>query len=266
MLQISNLRLATILKVVAIPVAVGSVVTVMGMTGACPLCAALTDRIPSAGQIAPEVATVSLRAPVDDAPKAPDAPAREPAREKDAPQAPAAPDATKQTPKGEGKGEGKEAGKAPQPPVEKPNVIGTMWDRLYVDLDGNHVDLGDVAGKPMVIELWATWCGPCIRQRAHMHELSAEFPDVVFVAASVDQGGANAVRIFLAQNKSPKTSRVKELLATPELRAKLDRINNSKSIPKVAYVNRKGQLTDVSLGTQKPDFMKAMLRNLSKAN
>lgn len=158
-------------------------------------------------------------------------------------------------------------GAAPQAPAPKPDIAGTMWGGLYKDLNGKDVDLGDVAGKPMVIELWATWCGPCRKQREHMHALSQEYPDVAFVAASVDQGGGGAVRIYIAEKEKgvSKTTKVIDVLATPELQARFDKFNASRSIPKVGYVNRKGELVDVSLGTQKPDFMKAMLKNLTKA-
>jgi thiol-disulfide isomerase/thioredoxin len=159
------------------------------------------------------------------------------------------------------------APQAPQTPAPKPDIAGTMWGGLYKDLNGKAVDLGDVAGKPMVIELWATWCGPCRKQREHMHALSQEYPDVAFVAASVDQGGGGAVRIYIAEKEKgvSKTTKVIDVLATPELQAKFDKFNASRSIPKVGYVNRKGELIEVALGTQKPDFMKAMLKNLTKA-
>jgi thiol-disulfide isomerase/thioredoxin len=197
--------------------------------------------------------------PANPAPPA-EKPATPPAEQKPAD---ATPPATAPAPSG-----GETAPKAPdQPaaePAAKPPIAGTMWDQLYKDLDGKEVDLAEFAGKPMVIELWATWCGPCRRQREIMHQLSEEFPEIVFVAASTDQGGGNTVKIFLAQQKSPKTSRVVELLATQALQSRLNKLNNSTSIPKVAYVNKKGQLVDVSVGTQNPTFMKTMLKNMTK--
>lgn len=212
-------------------------------------------------------ATLVVAAPQSTTPAAPPAspPAAKPADrppETAPPAAPSQPEAKPTAPPAT------EAPKPAAPPAsENPPAVaiaGTMWDQLYKDLDGKDVDLAQFAGKPMVIELWATWCGPCRRQREIMHQLSEEFPDIAFIAASTDQGGGNTVKIFLAEKKSPKTSRVVELLATPALQARLNKLNNGVNIPKVAYVNKKGQLIDVSIGVQNPAFMKTMLKNMTK--
>ncbi len=140
-----------------------------------------------------------------------------------------------------------------------------MHEAIYKDFDGKAVDLADAAGKPIIMELWATWCGPCRKQRETMHGLSAKHPEIVFVAASVDQAGAGAVRIYLAEHRSPKGSKVRELMATPELQARIARVNASASIPKVIYINPRGQIVDVSVGIQNAVFMEAMIKNLTKA-
>jgi thiol-disulfide isomerase/thioredoxin len=213
--------LGIVVKALTVAAALAGLVAVLGATGACPLCEAVT------GQLGFGTAAFAQL-------------------DHEAVERPAAP--------------------AADTPAAKPDLAGTMWGGLYKDLNGKAIDLGDIAGKPMVIELWATWCGPCRKQREHMHAMSQEYPDVAFVAASVDQGGGGAVRIYIAEKEKgvSKTSKVIDVLATPELQARFDKFNPSPSIPKVGYVNRKGELIEVALGTQKPEFMKAMLKNLTK--
>jgi len=45
-------------------------------------------------------------------------------------------------------------------------------DFVLPDMDGHEIDLSDFAGRPLVINFWATWCGPC------KHEIPA-FVDLV---------------------------------------------------------------------------------------
>ena len=142
--------------------------------------------------------------------------------------------------------------------------LGPMHGAIFTGLDGKPMAIPDAAGKPMVIEIWATWCGPCRAQRELCHALSKEFGDrVTFVAASVDQAGPSAVRIFAAEHPSPG-SRVLDVMAGPAFLAAANRLAPQPSIPKIAYVDRKGNLLDVSVGGQSEPFMRAMLGNLLK--
>ena len=50
--------------------------------------------------------------------------------------------------------------------------------------DGASAEWDKLAGKVVVVEFWATWCGPCVSAIPHMNELATEFADkgVVFVS------------------------------------------------------------------------------------
>lgn len=56
------------------------------------------------------------------------------------------------------------------------------------DINGNKVDFASFKGKYVYIDLWASWCGPCVREIPHLQALEAEMKDsnVVFVSISVD--------------------------------------------------------------------------------
>ncbi|MFO1462075.1 MAG: TlpA disulfide reductase family protein [Verrucomicrobiota bacterium] len=63
------------------------------------------------------------------------------------------------------------------------------------DLDGRQRSSGEFAGKTVVLNFWATWCPPCLRE---LPELNAFFREqetngVVVIGAAVDEGGARAV-------------------------------------------------------------------------
>lgn len=42
------------------------------------------------------------------------------------------------------------------------------------DLNGNKVNLTEFIGKPLVINYWATWCAPCIKEFPHFEELKKQ--------------------------------------------------------------------------------------------
>ncbi|MFD2553116.1 TlpA family protein disulfide reductase [Sphingobacterium tabacisoli] len=59
----------------------------------------------------------------------------------------------------------------------------------YPDIDGKKIALDDLKGKVVLVDLWATWCGPCRAEEPHWEKLNEEYKDkeVVFVGVSVDQ-------------------------------------------------------------------------------
>lgn len=64
-------------------------------------------------------------------------------------------------------------------------------------LDGSAVSLGTFAGRPLVINLWATWCPPCHREMPVLAAAQLAHPDIQFVF--VNQGeSAAVVRRYLA--------------------------------------------------------------------
>lgn len=59
----------------------------------------------------------------------------------------------------------------------------------YESIDGQIVSLSDLKGKYIYIDVWATWCGPCIKQVPYLIQLEERYHDknIVFVSISVDK-------------------------------------------------------------------------------
>ncbi len=51
----------------------------------------------------------------------------------------------------------------------------------------NHVHLADFRGKPVLLNFWATWCGPCVQEVPSLVQFQRQNPNVVVIAISVDE-------------------------------------------------------------------------------
>lgn len=68
------------------------------------------------------------------------------------------------------------------------------------DAAGNTVELADLRGQLVVLNLWATWCEPCLREMPSLERLQSRLGDrIVVLAVSQDRGGAKIVEPFIAK-------------------------------------------------------------------
>ncbi len=69
---------------------------------------------------------------------------------------------------------------------------------LTVDsLEGGSVSLSSFRGRPVLVNLWATWCAPCVEEMPSLDRLQQKLgSDLVVLAISEDRRGAEVVRPF----------------------------------------------------------------------
>ena len=78
------------------------------------------------------------------------------------------------------------------PPQPAPEVS-------FTDADGKPASLADLAGKPAIVNLWATWCQPCLREMPALERLQSSLAGKLTIAAvSQDRAGAKLVGPFVA--------------------------------------------------------------------
>lgn len=73
----------------------------------------------------------------------------------------------------------------------------------FVTLDGDTVRSTDLAGKIVVLNFWATWCGPCRLEMPTLQALHerSDTGDVVVLGLSTDVGSAGPIRAFLDERE-----------------------------------------------------------------
>ena len=73
----------------------------------------------------------------------------------------------------------------------------------FVDASGRKLSLADFEGRYVLVNLWATWCGPCINELPELARLQQALPKDRFVVAPVDvleRVDAPHLRDFLAMH------------------------------------------------------------------
>lgn len=73
-----------------------------------------------------------------------------------------------------------------------------MPDILFADADGADIGLDAFRDRVILVNLWATWCGPCVREMPALDRLQAKLGSDRFevVAISLDRGGLAKVSPF----------------------------------------------------------------------
>jgi len=115
------------------------------------------------------------------------------------------------------------------PPAEPP-------DGVFVTADGSSHHLSEFKGRGMVVNLWATWCAPCVAEMPSLAALSRALApqDIAVLPLSSDRGGADAVRTWYQQH---------EITGLPVLldpKGALARAFQARGIPTTVVINTAG--------------------------
>lgn len=117
-----------------------------------------------------------------------------------------------------------------------PNVDATDPLQFTITgMNGEQLKLASLKGKVVVMDFWATWCGPCRAQYPLYEEVKKRFKgrdDVVFLAISTDDD-RSVVKPFIEENKWNKSVYFEDGLGA------LLRVN---SIPATIIIDRAGKL------------------------
>jgi thiol-disulfide isomerase/thioredoxin len=148
-------------------------------------------------------------------------------------------------------------------PREPGEWVGKPFDLEFTDaITGTPISMKKLKGKIVVIDFWATWCGPCVAEMPKMKELYAKYREqgVEFVGVSLDQpieqGGLESLKKFVKEKEIawPQYYQGKGWKGEFSVSWKIH------SIPRVFVVDQEGKLYSVDargkLETIIPDLLK----------
>lgn len=118
-------------------------------------------------------------------------------------------------------------------------ILATDFEVTLVS--GDTVKLSDFRGKKVLLNFWATWCGPCVQEMPAFQQLTEEYPDD-FVMLAVNCGDtAQDVESFVEENGYTFNIALDETMEVSSLYP-------TSSIPLTIIVDEEGYITYASYG------------------
>jgi thiol-disulfide isomerase/thioredoxin len=110
------------------------------------------------------------------------------------------------------------------------------------ELSGDPIDIGAFRGKTVFINVWATWCGPCIREMPSIQRTKSIFGD--------------RVEVLMASEEDPK--RIQEFLKTKPFKLRFVRLENADelnlpALPATYIISPSGEVAFFDTGARKWD-------------
>jgi len=110
------------------------------------------------------------------------------------------------------------------------------------DLNQQPVDLTALAGdRPTVVNLWATWCPPCIREMPVLEEAQQRYPGINFLFANQGEHPETIERFLREQDLQ-----LENVLS--DRKGGFGRATGSQGLPTTLFYNAQGQLVDSHMG------------------
>ena len=85
--------------------------------------------------------------------------------------------------------------------AEAADPLAAMWQMRFERPEGGELAMQELRGKPLLINFWATWCAPCVKEMPEIDRFAREFAkrDGRVLGLAID--GPSPVRQFLARVK-----------------------------------------------------------------
>ena len=124
-------------------------------------------------------------------------------------------------------------------------------------LEGKALKLADLRKRPVIVDFWATWCGPCRASMPHLSTMQSRYgkQGLTVIGLSVDEQGPQQVRRF-AQQLGVKFTLA---MANDDV---LDAYGPIRSIPTTFFIDRNGAIVRRVVGYIDGDTMEDYVKEI----
>jgi len=127
-------------------------------------------------------------------------------------------------------------------------------------IEGKSVRLSDLKGKKVYLDIWATWCGPCIAEIPALKQFEEEFStrDIEFVSISIDEAkDIDKWKKFIAKNELTGI----QLLADGAWGSDVVTSYNIKGLPRFLLIDKDGNIVSANAPRPSDKKVKELLSN-----
>jgi len=154
-----------------------------------------------------------------------------------------------------------EAKVTPAAPFDLNKAVGLLTPSFSLkDANGQVVRPADYKGKVVLLDFWATWCGPCKIEIPWFIDLERQFKDQGFavLGVSMDEDGWNVIKPYVQNMKM----NYRVLLGNDDVSTAYGGLD---SLPTTLLIDRQGKIASVHIGVSmgKEEFKNAIVQLLN---